>query len=1129
MRTPTPGQLAALRRDRHVAAVANAGSGKTFALVARYTRFVLEDGVSPSEILAVTFTEEAAAEMKRRVAEELDARLVSEDPSDVALASDARDALADAPIQTIHAFCLNLLREYALEADVDPNAKALAGEEANEWKREAARAAVVAQTNKDVEGVKRLARLFGSVARLERALVKALGARLALHEFGLERYDGGVEDIERTLSETYDKAAEWISAEEVPPLLQDIESINRRAMEQGAARASAAEGLLENAANAKRRSDALEALRELREITTTKAGKIRKLEYLPERSRDGLHDGISRTEERLAFLGELDREPNHRPHAEFVAVFAPIFRDANERYERRKQTRAALDFDDMILGALALLGRDETRAELERRYRAVMVDEFQDVDETQRAIVSPLVGELRRGVANLFVAGDDKQSVYRFRGADPETFRRTRDDVTRANGATATLAESFRAAPNVCGFVNAVFAEAFRNPRPRYHEPEHSELVCAKDPSEPGSIEFLVAGDVESEADLTAERVAALLDERDDLERREIAVLCRKRKSFAPLRRAFARLGIPAVFKGEREATAGGYLRDALNYLDATLDERNDKALVGVLQSPLIGMDDADILEAAEEEGDSFWEKFAKAASRSERGRKIHAAITRHRAALGVAYPSALIDAIHAETRWASLSRRGPDAARAYEILSRAAIDYERERTCDAAAFAAEARDRVSAVAPPEENGAAVVVSTIHQAKGLEFEAVFVFAADEREMRDVSRASELTIDKEFGFLTKTPRRGDPFFGYEAPPLGRLRDFVERRRSEAEVKRLLYVATTRAKRYLAICASGGGETRTGMWKVLRDALGERYDEHGATIMTTLSLSLPEEEYRSRTLDLEIGVPIVREVPSVATRDAVVAFEPPRPRATEAIDARERYVPTLSVSQLETYRTCPYLYYIAYELGLLLSDDGDERRERAALRGTLLHEAIARRMPIERARAIFRARWGRVCFGAPSETINERTEEALDTLRRFRESETAKRAEATKAKRELELFATREGYRLQGVIDLLAEGDGAIEITDYKTGAPNEAAYARYEFQLGCYAVLAAARYPDATRVTTRLHFLDSEERPSARARSRAEIEVFAQELDALADGVRRGEYPKRRDRCDGCSAAELCGT
>ena len=615
---------------------AGAGSGKTTCLVELCLRLFSGEATGaicdPSEVVAITFTEKAASELAERLREALLSRAREQraaGEAESALRWRARlEGLPRMALGTIHGFAARLLREHALEAGLDPDFAVLDEERAAVWREEAALLAVVAALDEGRAEVQRLAAAAGA-SRLAATVAELARERATLGEVAPlgpapDRAGEAVASRERLLSAA--RAAFGLRpqvktrtgalalsrlGEALEALAPEVVTgaIAPRGMEELARLAAALRGWRVG------RSDG-EGARELKDALEQEAGAFALL------------------------AAEVLAGPQKRELCALVA-------EAERRYAARRERAGALDFDDLLQRARGLLQQDSIREALRGRVRALLVDEYQDVNALQQELFELLAGpengratEGARAPPPLLVAvGDAKQSIYRFRGADVAVFRRLLErmggaaEAARASpgagppaaprpraGRVLHLGENHRSSPEVLALVNEVFTRCMRatpgDPRPyELVFREEDRLLARRSPGGAPACEVLVedgaGGDADErrrlEASAVAARVGALVSgaagpcvrERDVAGRGEsgrpprfgdMAVLFRRLTQVGPYERALRAAGIPY-----RLARGGGFyqapeVRD-LGELVATLTAPEDAlAWASVLRSPLCGV-----------------------------------------------------------------------------------------------------------------------------------------------------------------------------------------------------------------------------------------------------------------------------------------------------------------------------------------------------------------------------------------------------------------------------------------------------------------------------------------------------------------------------------------------------------
>jgi len=805
---PTPAQevAAMTRKHENLALFSGAGCGKTFVLARRFTELVMAcnrraagdpslRGINPlSRFVALTFTEKAAQEMKDRVRRMLPALAAGGDAD-----SPSRQRLLgwleevdEARISTIHGFCANMLRSHAIEAGVDPNFTVFADElVAAQMRTEAADQAVLAAVE----------------ARQERAtaLLSRLPFSRAVEQVDtLVRLRATVELSSYTSSD--DVLARW--------RLQ-LAAVQRR--QWSAMRADEELGRCEAEVAAAPcgekldtfRAELLAAARQLRTdeaawrdgryemLTGIKPGNTGGKEGKP--CRDAMRALVGAFGPHACLARQLGAADARA--AEQLATLARLAMDADALYTRAKRAAGLLDFDDlMILTHRLLRDHPAVRKSLADGIEQLLIDECQDTDAFQLRLLGYLVGmdlvgdggEDSRGAGvspaqtsangqdaplwpaqrgrdaratgpmempwgRLFVVGDPKQSIYRFRGAQVEVFGGLCDRLGGRH--QEQLNESFRTHEAGMSFVNYVFGRAGKGlmAGEMYRPTFAGRTACPEGPS----VEILLAEvdgvseaaetngkeeeitperAVAAQAAVMAERIAEMLARRERLvwdkpaddgrggwravEAGDIAILFSRMTVALEYERELAARGIPYYVEA-----GTGFLRrqevyDVLNALRAIDNPRNEIAVTGLLRSAMVGLDDNDLL-ALRGAGETSAPRRATAAMAMIE--RLH----RRKDSLGIAD---LVRTVLDETGYEVTLLSRPGGERSCGNVRRL---MERARSASAMGLSLadfvtqmdqlvleDSRYEQAAVADESQN--IVRLMTIHKAKGLEFPVVFV-------------------------------------------------------------------------------------------------------------------------------------------------------------------------------------------------------------------------------------------------------------------------------------------------------------------------------------------------------------------------------------------------------------------
>lgn len=1140
------------RLDGPLAVSAGAGAGKTRALVELALGLLGGEAAGepcdPGSLVAITFTERAAAELEERLRAAVAGRAL-EAGEEAAAWRRRLHGLERMTVGTIHAFAAALLRQHPVEAGLDPDLEVLDEETAEDLRREAAREAALGAA--DGEEAARVL-LAGHGAGGRRGGLAALIADLVRQRASLGL--GGAPEPAPADGGAAGRARE--------ALLGAAQALLARRGEAGTASGRRAALALEAALGRLAPGDRtgpldLAAARRLAAVAGAISGW---------RAGKGEAPALAAARAALAEAGEslvaavagVLAVPQARALCRLVAA-------AEAGYARRKAARPALDFDDLLVRARDLLRRNGgVRAELRARTRVLLVDEYQDVNRVQQEIFDLLAGgEAPRPL--LVAVGDLKQSIYRFRGADVGVFAGLLGRFAREPGSRVVrLARNHRSRPAVLDLVNAVFDRAAPPRGGRPYEVgfgAEDRLVPARAGGGGPACEVLVGGGAgpaaerrEREARALAERIRALVsgeagamvvDRRSGEPRSprlgEVAVLFRRLTKVGEYERALRAAGIPY-----RLARGGGFyqapeVRDLGEVLASLIDPGDAVAWAALLRSPACGVSDGTLLLLARlglatlgrrdpaEVVAAVRAGWGAAAGRDldAEVERLHRFLVEWRALRPLRDRLPLADLLGRAVERLDLEAAhlaSPDGERRLQNLRKALGLARRFADAGGTAGAFAARLREMALRPPREPeaeieaGDAVALLSVHQAKGLEWPVVVVPDLPARPRADARRAAwdgEGRLAAAFFDLA-----GEEFVTGEALRLVREE---ERRAAAAESLRLLYVALTRARDYLVLSGEGGGEGTWASW--VGAALAARPD---------LAARVPAAEAAT----FAVG-------PRVAARPAAAAAAEPcgaprlaRPAPLAAV--------RLAVTELAEYARCPRRHAFAFRLGLPerpLAEGGAPVRDdpaRAAARGTLAHAMLAESdlgaPPLER-RAQLVAAAARRGYDAASPAVRR----ILADVSRFLEGPAGRRlaalARAGALRRELPFLLRLGGADglpacyLSGAIDALWEERGEVALVDFKyaVGRPEERE--RYRLQLTAYALAASRAFP-GRRVQAALRFLRGGLAEADATPSPDELARFAAEAPRLALGAFRGDgerlAPADLGRSEAGCRAEGCG-
>jgi ATP-dependent helicase/nuclease subunit A len=812
--------------DNHVVLEASAGTGKTKVLVDRYVNLI-EAGVDPRNILAITFTRKAAAEMRERVLATMRER-VGTSPAMKERWRVLKDRVAEINISTIDAFCFGLLREFPLEADVDPSFEIADETEVPRFRAEAIELTLRAcrETLIHDEPV-RLLMAFKGTNQLRGALDRLLDARhvsvAAIREFVARQT--GTADVASACRSFVDRLRVLLDRPgDGDAVLHRGPRTSPRFVRLAADLTAIAQGTfaVTDAADVRRLQRALEW------YFLTKAGEPRKrladdvAKLFPSDSDKKAHAGAvaAMAPDIAAALDELQRAVN----GVLARGLLRILEEAVVQFDRLMAEHAVLDFPAMLDRAVTLLRRQEefarSRLKLQSRYHHLLVDEFQDTSQAQWDLVMLLTQSWAEGEGaedtktSIFIVGDRKQSIYRFRYAEVTLMDVAAEFIGALRPGVRVrraIQQSFRSVPELLGFVNAVSLEmqsdAAIPERFVYRDIDKFPGIALA----PGALRdgvpvlgLAVGQSMTEAANAVATEVQRLLDSQVTVRDRagarpiqpdDIAILFRSRAGHRYYEEALEARGIKTyVYKGLGffDAPEVQDLQALLRYL--AQPESNLRA-AALLRSRLIRLSDAALVRLAPDLASALTsESFdVSAADLSELDAAL---LTRARArvagwleAADRVAPADLVDRILDETAYA-YELRGPRLSQARENVKKVRSLIRRVQNRGYATFARLA-DYFRRLATGEEANAVVAargcvqLMTVHSAKGLEFPVVFLVRMH-AGVGDLAPAIAVVPKDGEG-------RADVAISVKSPA-GK----VERSRDQEESRRLLYVAMTRAR-------------------------------------------------------------------------------------------------------------------------------------------------------------------------------------------------------------------------------------------------------------------------------------------------------------------------------------------
>ncbi|MBP2654374.1 MAG: addA [Firmicutes bacterium] len=1050
----TPAQHQAIHNlATNLIVAAGAGAGKTRVLVERYIHILSQREAECDEILAITFTNKAAKEMKERI--RMQASMLAERSGaevEQVFWREVKSCLEYAPIGTFHSFCARVLRENPVEAAMDPNFAVLDEFEADTVVAKVLKQVMETALREQTPWLERLLNayekslLVESVTSLyekigsEGILTDSLGARLA------EPYCRAIDRSGHLKDELRNLCLELIAF--------------RVKLKPGSAHYRLVEQLENNWAEV---AEAIETL-----------NLVVMRHYL------GGLKAQSKDKEIVASIREVCKSLELVRADRIALMLIPdlcnlllAFKAALDKY---KTEHRVLTFGDMEVRTVELLKNYPAVCnKYNTRIRRIMVDEFQDTNDLQRQIIYLLAGgDAERLLGNkLFVVGDAKQSIYRFRGADVAVFDRVRQDIVAAGGEALELDINFRSMDGLLAVFNECFAAVMGTEADQVRFCPLEGHRCTSGEDEPKA-EFLVIPksslqEGQSARSAEAEAIAARIREmvngdetlvdQDAKSRKvcygDIAVLFRVASDINIYASALQQAGVPYYVIGGRGFFRCQEVLDVINLIRVVDNRYQEKALAGVLRSPMFLLADETLVLlklycGSMWQGLKNYEVIVGLSDEERRGAgRAWQVINRLRRLRGIVRNSELVrmaledtgylnfvlTQFMGEQKYANLIKLVSMATTLETKGLKSLGDFIRYLTKLVEDDVKEGEAQIES-----EGGDTVKLMTIHKSKGLEYPVVFIpdlhrkFNNDNAALMFGPGGLGLKVPDENGLLTVT----SVYQGIAAE---------DKRLALLELKRVLYVAFTRAKDYLVLSAVGdkatGGKDYIELSTWL-DWMGRVYEFDDLTEIPHMLgrdkaaiLVRGRVSYQSDDTNLLSGVDN-----EVSAEDEILIRHLEYRIGPLSSDGNTH---TFSPSDIIRFKRCQRSFYYKkvaelpeyYAASHLAEDDSPPGH----LVGSVLHRSLE----------LLRPGFGwRLCLDqAVEEMVSFKWRKKLQNkvaplLNKYIKSDIAQQLEYLSTRKEWPFFfrlVNRKadgGYQFTGVVDcLVTYEDGTFGIIDYKT--------------------------------------------------------------------------------------------
>lgn len=1058
--------------DCNVAVSAGAGSGKTKVLVARFM-YILEQSLAQKKpleaanILAITFTRKAAGEMKTRIRQSISEK-INEDKLNASFWRKQLQNLERAQITTIHGLCSRILRENPVEAQLDPGFTVAEDFEGQQFVKDCVARYLRHALTQENAALRRLLHIYGAASFTTQ--VSGLLPQLADITGRLDA--GEQQDLTQSYREFLASCEGW--KEDL--LLALTELVEQR------------ESLTSKTSQGRK------TLNLLAELFVQVQSELR-AEKTDFTTLDNVLGGMQARGNVKELLLDIRDLCSRLRQQEVVKNAIPVVQDwqavlqeLEEYISQQKAQLELLTFDDLELQALELLqSNEQVRRKYHERFRYIMVDEFQDTNERQRQLIYLLCGDSMTELEGrkLFIVGDAKQSIYRFRGAEVRVFAEVQRELAKRGGSLLKLSKNFRSIKGVLTACNIAFKELLGEDTSRdvYFEAlDYNKDVVI----EPVLLEVGYAQEQKPQRRrLEAAAVAQKMRELHDKEQvayGKMTVLLEAMTECAVIAAELENKNIPYVIIDGKGFYERQEVLDLLHLLTVLHNRYRSLELAGVLRSPYFGLDDATLTQLFLRGADSLWQALQEAdiaclpaeqGARVQRARELLTQLRSYAALYALPELLAELWRVLAVEAVLSVQKHG-------ESKLANACKLREEATAFCAGRQASLGDWLAQVEAVRKSNAkattanldaeeAVQIMTIHKSKGLEFNTVFLPQLDRKGQSDTSL---IKYNRQYGLGIKAPLADGALVSTAV--LDAIKEFDKQREREEYVRKL-YVAMTRAEERLIM--SGAVE-------------GSRTEEDGVvhfTLKKQREKALHEKRWLQQLMDIfeQTGTGIsVELVENVELTDAEAEQTKEHFAVTAEVEQQIAPLPTFcgngrsyfTASALQTYLHCQRQYYYQQVLELppleaMNCVAGECDTLPAYVTGLIVHRALE----------LYRGDAKAALAKAVSEQELEAAPVAKYLFEQYLASALYKSLPA-EHRREQRFLLPEGGLMLEGIIDYLADTQNGLVLVDYKTGAPpaDDEVHDGYAYQLAIYKAAAEQMYKKPV-VRAELHFLQNNTR------------------------------------------------
>lgn len=1116
-------QLAIDTIDRNVSVSAGAGSGKTAVLKQRFLRILKEskyeidkkydsmgrtpiytpasayEGIKASNIVGITFTRKAAGEIKTRIREAMMEDMNSGD--EVFWRMQLRE-LEKGQINTIHGLCSRILRENPVEANLDPSFVLSEDMDYEAFKEECIRDFLRKELRSEEENsTKYLVNILGAGSLYNQlsSLVEELEDIAAEGDL-VAPYRESDALLQDKLDELMDKIT-WMAENR-----DDLMKKSTKAYQALAALGSDLP-LIEKQLVA----DSCDLSLVDTHLAMRPSGKL--TPYINE-ARE-LSKNIK------SYLVDKAAVP-------IMEHWGNLIKELNDYIKAQKEIENILTYDDLETKAIELLSdNEEIRHKYHKKFQHFMVDEFQDTNDKQCALIYLLCGDSKYQLEGnkLFVVGDPKQSIYRFNGADVDVFERVVQQIGATGGRNISMKTNFRSKDKILDCCNETFAHIMGAAGATV---KFEALDCADFNMEHLVFPELISIDPEDpeartmELHAVAKKIKALanaecVSENDEADSRvygEMAVLLRTMTRVNDLTQVLAEYEIPYVVVDGKGFFQRQEICDIINLWDVIHNSYQNIPLAGILKSPYFAFDDELLMKICLKD-EYLWDALHlpydefKAELNNDQLLALKTAVEKFNSIMES------IRFMDVDAAWnklwnifdievvLSLQNNGKQKLANVQKLRKLSLDYCHENSVGVADWLAYIKDAMAMGA--EETNAnldatdAVQIMTIHKSKGLEFKRVFIPFLGAKGHTD---SRTIVYAKGIGLGIQLLNHKGEFV-----PTSVFKDIKESEKIKdlQERQRILYVGMTRPEEELymfGIPAKNPKDFDVANWM---DQLSLIYSDYPGVIKSFFSAD-----------DIELSPLEIKNEAFILKEEEEKLMEPIPSFTTSG---RKLF----TASALTHYLYCPRQYYYSEYMGLPAFEEqviSETKDMSASAMGSIIHEALEKYNGQDNLLPVFRAA---AKHYAPGCNTNRAWEILLDYVN----SELFHSIPKEQLHEKEFLVQTKDDLLLNGFIDVLATNpDGTLSVIDYKTGEPPKSGDEElgYMYQLAIYSYAAEKLFGKKVS-KAELHFLQN--KTSFALTKKNAFEEAMDLAKEIAAKTKEEEFACNHESCKHCGYNYLC--